>query len=707
MTATRAALVARSRLYRKLDRPALPDASLLEGPLELTWQTTAQSFTLDNLISNPEFGTGLAGWAGVGATLTRIPPAGDGHDARVGSWSGVITPTGGTTESYAVYGGPGDLLGTIPGREHGAGAMVHQHAQAGPVAGDYRRLAVYAHTPGGLVLAGRTALFADTGSSTRFVRFTVPEDATGLEVRVYSGSSNTADETRFTMVTLYTVHPYQATFDTVISGSLANASYGPLYWWAGTPHASVSRVFHRTGLAWQRMTTDRLLSFHVRRGRQSATEVAQAGTLTFAYVVRDASDLTRIAVGDRVTMDHTPAALMWLYGADDWTTHPDWTGAENNYNRYTAFVVDAQLEYVTQGNGRPPLAVMRVTCSGPKARLGQTVLTEDSPFQPLPYTWDEPIDDRLSRITVITNAQTFYGTQYIDGPPSSGEGAYEVGPLEAGVTALAAIEDYAAATGSNFSESLQLEGLGSIRWESLDARAGKAPVVQLTADEISDAVTWNQTMDGLVNVCRVEYGPEGARAAVEVRDTQSIETFGEYGATISTPLLEQAPAARLAGLTVGRNSRPRWRISRLELDLLDLAIPVDKARRLWRGEVGELLEVVGMPGTAPADRYYFLEGSEIEVTQHDWRLIVYVSSADQSGAPLTWDDMPPAMTWGEVPAERTWLGAAGWFIQLPPASFRWADVPADLGWSDLAATNAADNSLAVPTWESYPNDPAP
>lgn len=475
-------------------------------------------------------------------------------------------------------------------------------------------------------------------------------------------------------------------------------AHGPLeLFWQSTAGGQVGGTQYVRG--------DELLSFSVRRGREGANEQSQAGTLRFSLAVANQGDLNRIAVGDKVTFQTRIAAGKYLL--DD-PPGPPYYGSQEYSNGFTAWVVDLALEFRSQGQGRPPQAVMAVTCSGPKLRAGQGILRDDSPYQPLPYWWTESLSSRRGRIEVATREAlwggdpvmgSWLGDYYIDQD-------VPVNPLnvtEANV--LQTMESYAADVGANFTESIRHPG--RLMWESIVVRAGKDPLVQLTPDEVAATASWAQSLNGLVNVYTVEYGPPEARESVTVKDAESIALYGEYAATRSSSLVNRSDAERLAGLIVGRNSRPSWTISRLDVDLLDLALPKAKAAALYlQADVGTLIELTGLPTAAPQQRYFFVEGSEVTLTKHDWRMTIYVSDADRTGAPLEWEEVQAGLTWADVEATRTWLGAAGWFTP-PPETFRWVDVAANLSWTALAANNTWDGSDAVPTWASFPDNPTP
>lgn len=468
--------------------------------------------------------------------------------------------------------------------------------------------------------------------------------------------------------------------------------------------------------AWT-LDADQLLDVQLRRGRDRAGADFEPGLLTFSVPAVGAGAVDRFTVGDLVKLRVSDALWAFLNGTAAIGGLPD---AAVYANDFRGTVSDARLAYHRQGAGRPPQPVVQVTVVGPLARAAQAMIGDE------PWTNGEPVTDRAVRIYNAGNAAAFAGwggsvmypwiplPSYYDNVIMPARDVDRQSP----VTLL---NELAGDIGGWVRESIKRHS--RIMIEPLETRAGRTPLVQLTPAEIADTATWQQTLQGLVNRYTVEYGGQdpfgdGTRHEVTVVDEDSVARFGDYAASRSTKYLgywpwpaplsydDPQPAQRLARLVVGRNSRPTWSITRLDVDLLDLALPRAKAMELLRADVGDLVELTGMPTSAPDVRWLFVEGSELTVTKHDVRLTLYVSDANRTGAPMTWDSSPADLTWADVRAGMTWLQAAGWFEPPPTGPQRWVDVPGNLRWIDLAAlVTEYDNDPAAPTWASYPDAP--
>lgn len=451
---------------------------------------------------------------------------------------------------------------------------------------------------------------------------------------------------------------------------------------------SVARgaVGSRPGRSWN-ATNSLTLSYTV--GRQAAGQSFDAAVIQFSFVLDSLDDYDDLRMGDRVVININPKAQA-LLGVDI-----------SDVFRVKGFVTDLDLSYRKQGSGI--VGVVHATASGPLARMGQATVGATPWYMETPRM-------RLDRLAPLVKTAIGrdhpedYSIYYV-GTEAAYLAPQDVDRRSAADLARGWAED----TGGLFYESTA----GRLTFEAADGRRNRAAIAQLQADQIASGTTWAQSLGGLVNRLTLSYGLSAdAQTELTVLDQASIDEFGEYATGKTTQLAHVEDAQRVGALTVGRNSSPHWSISRVEVDLLR-SVPRDVAGALVVADVGDLVELVGMPSTSPGGRYVFVEGVEVTLTAHDWRLVLFLSDASRTGAPLRWQDVDPALTWAQATTDDygdplTWLGAASWFD--PPTTgdvYRWLDVPVDQRWFHLAPGENRDaGDLRAPTWSSYPNDPA-
>ena len=431
-------------------------------------------------------------------------------------------------------------------------------------------------------------------------------------------------------------------------------------------------------------------------GRTGAADTFQAASITWAYLV-DEFPADALRIGDRVGCSLTTAVMAWGVNLNDLARAPYWvTDLDLEFRRVRApGDVDAEPRLV---------GVVRVTATGVRARLANLRIGAQ------PFSGGDTGPARLNPILQPIAAQyprtfyTFDTTVQVRGVETAKLAAADVDRSDP----VALLDAYASDSGALLFEALDDSGMV---WETVDGRRNREPIVTLTASEVEKTAHWSRSLNGLVNRLTITYGPEGDRHEVTVEDAESIALYGEFATGWDSQLLYLADAQRVAQLIVGRNSRPRWALDRLDVDVLR-SLPADKAAALVVADVGDLVEVAGLPAQAPYSRWLYVEGVEVTVDRHNWRLTVYLSDAGRTGAPLRWQDVDPALTWADVATDDrgeplTWFSAAAWFD--PPTTsgvYRWLDVPTDQKWWHLAPGETRDGGDArVPTWASYPDNP--
>lgn len=402
-------------------------------------------------------------------------------------------------------------------------------------------------------------------------------------------------------------------------------------------------------------------------GRAQPGENVDAATLKFTVEAAGPFDkATRPRPGDQLGLALTPAALD-VFGIST-TTPPVWLVDELR-------VTDVQLRVVIY-RGRP-VSVLDYIATGRKAQLGRYIVGAT----PWPA---QSVRDRLLAISAAVEAA---GGPALDVALVDDDPRLVIARDVDAQNAQELLDGLSSAVGGLLVERRD----GRLGYQTRDHRNARVSVDQLDARQIITATSWAQGLDGLANDWRVAYGPElidpetgegsGEWAQVVDSDPVSVERHGRRQAELQTPLADQGDAADLAQLLVARHGRPSWRIDALALDVLHTLAPA-VAGRLVLAEVGDLIELTGMPASTPTLPWVFVEGWEHTITRQGWQLVLRVSDADQTAAAPTWADVPDELTWADLDPELTWQQAAAWFAP-PTATDRWLDAPADLTWADV------------------------
>lgn len=143
-----------------------------------------------NLFTNPSFevSTGSVGFNG--ATTSGLST----NWAISGTNSVRTIPSTTSADSFARYGGQGNLIGLTPGQTYTVSATSRlDAAQTGTIDSRARRIVVYSWTGTTAGTLGTSTQAANAvGVTAHSVTFTVPATATGAEIRLYNGATNTA-----------------------------------------------------------------------------------------------------------------------------------------------------------------------------------------------------------------------------------------------------------------------------------------------------------------------------------------------------------------------------------------------------------------------------------------------------------------------------------------------------------------------------------
>lgn len=184
-----------------------------------------------NLIRNPSFEIGVPGWAGSGVTASQSTIGVDN-----GADSVKLTPSVATVDTFAFVSlntGSSPTLVELNQPYTLSGVVYQAGAQTGTLDNRARRILVYswAGTTSGLG-AGSTAGANTAGSSRQTVNFTVVQaGATRIDMRLYSGASNSADNSVY----------WDSIMLTKGTGTYSYGDGDSAGWsWTGTAHNSPS-----------------------------------------------------------------------------------------------------------------------------------------------------------------------------------------------------------------------------------------------------------------------------------------------------------------------------------------------------------------------------------------------------------------------------------------------------------------------------------
>lgn len=144
-----------------------------------------------NLVVNPSFESNTSFWTGISATIARSSTG-----TMNGSYSLQIAPGGTGSDSFARYGSASSLpSGIAPGSTYTISGTIHvPTAQTGTLDTTRARgITVYSWNGATASTAGQSTVASNSTGSTRIsVTFTVPSNATALEIRLYNGATNSA-----------------------------------------------------------------------------------------------------------------------------------------------------------------------------------------------------------------------------------------------------------------------------------------------------------------------------------------------------------------------------------------------------------------------------------------------------------------------------------------------------------------------------------
>lgn len=183
-----------------------------------------------NYVQNPNFEAAVVPWSYSSASSLTARST---DWAASGSYSLRVTPSTSSADTFASVGGQSNLINLTPGEVYTVTATSRlAAAQTGVSDGRARRVVVYSWTGAtASSLPSSTAMANAVGSAGHSATFTVPLSATGIDVRLYSGATNSADNSIYWDNVMITKGS-----DAVQYGDGSSTGW----FWDGTTNASMS-----------------------------------------------------------------------------------------------------------------------------------------------------------------------------------------------------------------------------------------------------------------------------------------------------------------------------------------------------------------------------------------------------------------------------------------------------------------------------------
>lgn len=422
------------------------------------------------------------------------------------------------------------------------------------------------------------------------------------------------------------------------------------------------RVYADDGSSAGTIAGSRLAAVTVHRGRRTATENVQPGTIGLTVAGQLAVDgvgglsldLTR-----RVRLELDPAVMAASFGAGviPAAALPRWTGQLTDLGDVA--VDPRTLNLATPATGSSLLARVLSYRLDP----GDAGSFGDS-----------------NRVVLVDVLNAVYG-----GDPGVRITPWNLPSVPASVDQWAALvaarpDTYFAnvwPAGATSADYLDLIA-ASARGEIIDRRDGRvdfiAPADRRTgpaafvvdASQAIAPLAAGKHMADILNDVRVA---DGAGAAHRRQNTQSIAAWGDLDGDVTTNLDTAAQCNTLGDDLLAAFSQPRWAISQLALDLGKLfrrngpapaAGLTDRAlvAKLLAAEIGDPIILGGaLPATSviTAGGSYFIVGVDETFSRTAWTMTLAVQPAMFLAPAKTWAEVLPAtLRWNDLPASLTW-----------------------------------------------------
>lgn len=208
---------------------------------------------------------------------------------------------------------------------------------------------------------------------------------------------------------------------------------------------------------------------------------------------------------------------------------------------------------------------------------------------------------------------------------------------------------------------------GTIAWIRPDSRRLSRSFT-LPSTWIQSPAAAQRHLADTVTVARVSYGVDGA-SSVTATDEDSFTKRGVWPTDISTRLATTSAATRLATDIVARYGQPGWRLSTVKVDFLaileqaalELAGPTPRPtyalmQSLITADIGWWVQLAQMPANSPIpDGRWWIVGMDESITAQSWDITLALVPWEHLAAATRYSDVTPAANYANQPADLTYL----------------------------------------------------
>jgi len=588
-----------------------------------------------NLVPNPSFEVGLAGWGATGITQTQ-----SSLWSQFGSKSIRTQPTSANRDNHTAMNTTASAFGIVGGTTYTFSSYIYLPAVlSGPLDGRSRSILVYyqrASTGGSYFNFPVNPAPNAVGVTRLSVTGTFPPDVTTILIRLYNGATNSATNLVYFDAVLVeqsaTLNPY---FDgTTTDPSIEVVTLG----WNGTPNNSTSTL---TYLADDPFDLDNIdYNLAIAHGRSDVTSSPTASNAQL--VLRgDTGPLLELADVIQISFD--------------------------GVKRFTGAISDLDVTFLST---TIPTAITTITAMGNLAKLGYTDVGATGYIE----------QSARQRVTDILDATgltylnagdpdiTLYETLAIDAQPS---------------TALDALARIAQGTGATYYDDPQgriiFEDYGNRslttfngtwsnqvgNWSGASGTWGSYPItigsLPLNAEGIIFAPTWTKTLTPLINDVTVAYGPDLTQNQT---DGASITQYGRREYRLETQIKLEADAITRAASIITAQANGLWNLGQVSILMSEL--DEDQTTQVLNLVSGSLVNVIGLPASGPYTQFNgILEGwtDSYNNGQHiltlsisDPRFSYQILEFGEVTDTLTWGDVDPGVQWYEIITNNDLIG---------------------------------------------------